>query len=101
MNPTLAEVLVSNLLSNAVRYNNDGGFIKCCLDDKNLRIMNSGNPPDNDPGLLFKRFRRNSRNTQSVGLGLSIVKKITDHFGMSVTYKYSEGIHELNLRYLS
>jgi len=29
MNDVLAEIMISNLLSNAVRFNIDGGFIKC------------------------------------------------------------------------
>ena len=33
MNEVLAEVLISNLLSNAVRFNINGGFIKCHIDN--------------------------------------------------------------------
>ena len=34
MNEVLADVLISNLLSNAVRYNVTKGFIKCQIDDQ-------------------------------------------------------------------
>ena len=46
MNEVLADVLISNLLSNAVRFNVDGGFIKCHIDDTYLIITNSGLPYD-------------------------------------------------------
>ena len=99
MNEVLAEVMISNLLSNAVRFNIDGGFIKCTIDNKFFTLTNSGPPMRTNPEELFKRFHKNSENPQSVGLGLSIVKKITDSYGMVITYKCNETVHELKLRY--
>jgi len=101
MNETLSEVLISNLLSNAVRFNFDGGFIKCHIDNKYLIITNSGSPMKVNPEDLFRRFHKVGDNPQSVGLGLSIVKKITESYGMSITYKCKDTIHELKLRYHS
>jgi signal transduction histidine kinase len=99
MNEVLGEVMISNLLSNAVRFNIDGGFIKCSIDNKFFTLTNSGPPIRTDPEELFKRFHKNSQNPQSVGLGLSIVKKITESYGMVITYKCNDTIHELRLRY--
>jgi signal transduction histidine kinase len=97
MNETLADMLISNLFSNAVRYNIDGGFIKCLIQDGVFSISNSGLPLKTDPGLLFRRFHRSGDNPQSIGLGLSIVKKITDIYNMEITYTFRGNIHELNL----
>lgn len=99
MNEVLAEVMISNLLSNAVRFNIDGGFIKCSIDNRYFTLTNSGSPMKTNPDDLFRRFHKNSENPQSVGLGLSIVKKITDSYGMVITYKCNDSIHELKLRY--
>jgi signal transduction histidine kinase len=99
MNEVLADVLISNLLSNAVRFNFDGGFIKCNIDNKFFTLTNSGSPMRTNPDDLFRRFHKNSENPQSVGLGLSIVKKITDSYGMVITYKCIDTVHELKLRY--
>jgi signal transduction histidine kinase len=99
MNEILAEVLISNLISNAVRYNIDGGFIKCSIDNKYFKISNSGVPLKTEPELLFRRFHKVSDNPQSVGLGLSIVKKIADIYKMKITYSCSGNIHELMLEY--
>jgi signal transduction histidine kinase len=99
MNEVLADVLISNLLSNAVRFNFDGGFIKCTIDDRYFTLTNSGSPVRTNPDDLFRRFHKNSENPQSVGLGLSIVKKITDSYGMVITYKCIDTVHELRLRY--
>lgn len=99
MNETLADVMISNLLSNAVRYNTDHGYIKCRLDNKCLTITNSGMPLEIDPGQVFNRFRKGTDHPQSVGLGLSIVKKITDHYKMQISYKCSGTVHEIKLTY--
>ena len=99
MNEVLAGVLISNLLSNAVRFNVDGGFIKCHVDDRYLIFTNSGLPMTIDPEILFRRFHKASDNPQSVGLGLSIVKKIVDSYGMRITYTCRDTIHEIKLHY--
>ena len=99
MNDVLAEVLISNLLSNAVRFNIDKGFIKCRIDNKILIISNSGLPLSVNPEDLFKRFYKGTDNPQSVGLGLSIVKKITDGYGMTITYTNNNTNHEIKLQY--
>ena len=99
MNEVLAEVLISNLLSNAVRFNINGGFIKCHIDNMFLTLTNTGLSMTNNPEDLFRRFHKNSENPQSVGLGLSIVRKITESYGMLITYTCSDNIHELKLRY--
>ena len=99
MNEVLAEVLISNILSNAVRYNLNKGFIKCFIDEQVLIVTNSGQPCTTDPGLLFRRFHKGSDNPQSVGLGLSIVKKICDTYNMKVTYQCTGNIHEVKLEY--
>ena len=99
MNEVLADVLISNLLSNAVRYNIDNGFIRCEIDERNIVIANSGLPFTGDPESLFIRFHKGSDHTQSVGLGLSIVKKIADNYNMKISYSSKENIHELKLCY--
>jgi signal transduction histidine kinase len=99
MNEVLAEVLISNLLSNAVRFNIDGGFIKCHIDNMFLTVSNTGLPMTTDPEDLFNRFHKSNDNPQSVGLGLSIVKQITESYGMVITYTCHNAIHEIRLRY--
>ncbi len=99
MNDVLAEIMISNLLSNAVRFNIDGGFIKCHIDKMFFIMTNSGLPLTINPEDLFKRFHKSSNNPQSVGLGLSIVKEITESYGMHITYICRNAIHEIRLRY--
>lgn len=99
MNEVLADVLISNLLGNAVRYNIDGGFIMCRLNNRFLTIANSGMPLEVDPEKFFDRFRKGTNHPQSVGLGLSIVKKIVGHYKMHIHYTCKGSIHEIKLDY--
>jgi len=100
MNEVLADVLISNLLSNAVRYNIENGYIKCIIDNESITISNTGLPLTTDPELLFRRFNKGGDNPQSVGLGLSIVRKITDNYKMTINYSYSHNIHIMRLNYI-
>lgn len=99
MNDVLADVLISNLLSNAVRYNIDNGFIRCEINERFIAISNSGLPFKGDTESLFLRFHKVSEHTHSVGLGLSIVKKIADNYNMKISYSCVDNIHELKLAY--
>jgi signal transduction histidine kinase len=98
MSPVLAEILINNLVSNAIRHNTRRGTITIRTDGKYLEVSNTGTPLSVPPEDLFERFRKGGSRTDSVGLGLAIVKKITDHYGMKAEYKYTDGLHVLKIR---
>lgn len=100
MNELLADALVSNLISNAVRHNFDGGFIRCQVYKDRFVISNSGPALKTDTELLFRRFHKAGSNPQSVGLGLSIVKKIAETYNMKIAYTCKEMLHEITLRFV-
>lgn len=83
MNRMLAERLVMNLIVNAVRYNTEGGHLQVKTTENELKIVNTyGNIiPEGD---LFARFTRSSHDTESTGLGLTIVKNICQKSGLKV-----------------
>lgn len=94
-NDALAEILISNLLTNAIKHNVPGGTIHVELDDHQMAISNTGKPLSSEPSLYFERFQKDSTTGDSLGLGLSIVKKICDNYNFSLSYHYSDGIHSL------
>ena len=98
MNRTLCEIMISNLLSNAIRYNLKPGEINCTIKDNTLRIANPGKILNKKPEELFDRFSRDNNNPDSLGLGLSIVKMICEYSGLSVDYFHKNGIHELVIK---
>ncbi len=97
MNETLAEILIANLVQNAIRHNTERGFIEIHLKGNRLRIINSGPVLQSAAGELFQRFRRESSAEESLGLGLSIVKSIAERYGFEVAYSHRAGNHELRV----
>jgi two-component system sensor histidine kinase QseC len=95
IHPSLAEMLVSNLISNAIRHNIEGGFIYIKLQSSTLQISNTGSPPTIPVDELFKRFKKSNQSANSIGLGLAIVKQICDVSQFSVNYYYADGWHSL------
>lgn len=97
MNEDLADVMLSNLVGNAVRHNIDGGFIIFRINDSSLTITNSGLPIKSEPERLFERFQTGTDHPDAVGLGLSIVKKIADLYHMQVRFSNYGTVHEIKL----
>lgn len=100
MNRTLAEIMISNLLSNAIRHNIEEGEINIAMDQERLVISNTGHPLPIPPNELFERFRKSDRNSESVGLGLAIVKKILQFYNYSITYTVNGNIHQLMITFI-
>ena len=98
MHPFLAESLVNNLLSNAVRHNIPRGEVLITLLPGLLSVKNTGNPEPLDPARLFQRFQKQNP-SEGVGLGLAIVKEIVEMSGMEIRYSYEEGTHTFTVTF--
>ncbi len=79
------EIVFNNLVSNAVKYNKDGGTVKCILreeqDGVKIAVQDTGiGLTQEDASKLFQEFVRiKNEKTKAIsgsGLGLSITKKI-------------------------
>jgi len=100
MNPYLAEILLVNLIKNAVRHNITGGDLVLELSNSYFKISNSGPALQMDPEMLFKRFHTSSSSPESLGLGLSIVQKICAMYGFKVKYNYQNYMHAMQVDFL-
>lgn len=98
IDPVLADILVSNLLKNAIQHNKNGKWLKLELCKKALKISNPGSPLTVPTHQLFERFRKNNQSSASLGLGLAIVKKICDASDLIVDYQFRDGVHEVAIR---
>ncbi|RQO39271.1 hypothetical protein DBR39_09820 [Chryseobacterium sp. KBW03] len=97
IHPALAEILLSNLLSNAIRHNLEGGKIEINLTHNYFQISNTGLPPHVPTQELFKRFKKSNQSQESIGLGLSIVKQICEVNDFSVHYDFADGWHSITV----
>ena len=91
MNSYLADTLFLNLIKNAIMHNIEKGKIIIKLNSSSLSILNTGSAL-NIAGDIFKRFVR-SENKDSLGIGLSIVKKICSYYSIPISYNFNN-LHE-------
>jgi signal transduction histidine kinase len=88
------DIVLGNLISNAVKYNRDGGRVEVGLEDGNGRVRISVadtgiGMTEEEAAQLFGEFTRikneKTRNILGSGLGLSIVRKIAALYGGEAT----------------
>lgn len=96
-NPLLFDMIVSNLISNAIKHNIPGGQIEILTTNLFLSVSNSGEPPKMDSSSLFERFKKESSASNSFGLGLAIVKKICDNYNWKITHSYVDNQHNISI----
>ena len=96
MNAYLSDILLSNLLVNAMRHNEEKGAISIQLGPDELLIGNTGAPLPFDPANIFDRFTKSSH-SEGTGLGLAIVRQICDNYGFSLSYVNREGWHTIRI----
>ncbi len=95
MSASLAEILLANLVQNAIRHNLRGGFIRARLEGRRLEITNPGKVLEGPTDTLFERFKRDPDSEEGLGLGLSIVQRICKLYGLGLQYLHREGLHTL------
>ncbi|UJH69117.1 sensor histidine kinase KdpD [Allomuricauda sp. SCSIO 65647] len=93
----LADILLTNLIKNAVQHNKEGGSINMLLNEDKFEITNTGEISEIATEKLFRRFQRGSSTKDSLGLGLAINQKICDIYGFRLAYDRNEEIHTFSL----
>jgi len=99
MDQGLADLLVANLLKNAIVHNIEGGRIKLETGPQSLVIRNDGPPLGFSQDELFTRFVRNTRRTGSFGLGLSLVKKVCEYYNFTIEYSLDKQQHTFTIHF--
>jgi signal transduction histidine kinase len=101
MNPYLADMLFENLITNAIKHNNPGGSIEVIIHESELIISNPGATPRMAPSKFFGRFVKSNPKSQSLGLGLPIVKAICDTYLIAIHYDFEKNLHKISLKFPS
>ncbi|SEI56522.1 Signal transduction histidine kinase [Dyadobacter sp. SG02] len=97
-NPVLTEILLTNLLVNAVRYTSAGGEVLVQLNSGVLMVSNSGTAALQAENL-FRRFALASGEHAGSGLGLAIAREICDRYGWRISYHFADGMHRFSVRF--
>ena len=90
--PYLIEILISNLIANAIRHNYKGGKIIINLSRESFVIQNTGDKEPLAAAEIFNRFHK-SPSSDGSGLGLTISHQICANFNFSLDYNFNKGLH--------
>ena len=90
MDKSLAVVLCNNLLSNAIKHTASGNPITVRINNNVAFVENKGTIALSKPDQIFERFYKESKKSDSTGLGLSIVKKICNYYSFVPSYRFRE-----------
>jgi signal transduction histidine kinase len=97
-NKTLLEILINNLLINAIVHDTGQSIIHVELSGKTLTFSNTGKTALNNE-KLFERFAVSSSQTTNSGLGLAIVKEICNRYGWQIQYAFQNDLHSFSVTF--
>ena len=99
-NPVLCALLLRNLLDNAIKYSPNKAVIRAEIAEGSLKVINSDSCVDEKSlAKLGQRFYRPAgQKVPGSGLGLSIVKKIAEFYGCSVSFGNTENGFEAEVK---
>jgi len=98
-NRSLIDILLSNLLNNAIVHNIPKGKIKIELTTSRLIIENTGLAPEVSTEELFDRFKKGVPQNRTTGLGLALVKQIGNLYHYDIDYQFMDGRHVLKVTF--
>jgi two-component system OmpR family sensor kinase len=85
--------IIDNLISNAIKYNKRNGEISIVLEQERLTISDTGvGISEEKIPFMFDRYMRFSDSEGGFGIGLSIVKKIVDEYGIEIEVSSKKGV---------
>ena len=98
MNKQLLDILLNNLLGNAIRHNIPAGEIDISLNSKALTITNTGQSSALESEMIFQRFHK-SAESDGTGLGLTLSREICESSGFLLLYGYDENKHIFTVQF--
>ena len=89
LNPSVMKLILSNLISNAIKHSVLGGLVRIGEREGELFIENSCSPEEQEK--LAQSFSDNaSRKTKGSGMGLFVVKSLLEHENLPYRFEMEE-----------
>ena len=99
MNESLANILITNLLKNAMIHTPNEGSITIRIQSTGITFTNSTDGSSLDQSRLFTRFyQADNKKSDSTGLGLAIIQSIVHLYHFHISYSF-DGKHQFDLRF--
>ena len=86
----LANILISNLIKNAIFHNKPDGKVSISIKEKTISICNTSTAGRLDEQKIFKRFYKKDTDQQHTGLGLAIVQAICKLYNYNLSYHFDD-----------
>ena len=97
VNQYLLTILLNNLLINAIKYSPEmEGVITITIEDDYFTIENMSNASKINRDYLFQRFNKTAT-SGSLGVGLSLIKKIVDFYNWQIIYSHKDNLHKFKI----
>ncbi len=96
-NKTLVDILINNLLGNAIVHNSHQGTIHIKLSNGLLEFSNTSQSEIIDKAQLFERFFKGA-GSSTTGLGLAISKQICNTMGLTIEYNFENNMNKFVVR---
>jgi signal transduction histidine kinase len=100
-NRSLIQILISNILKNAIEHNQPDGKIVVTLIPNELTVENTGPMLEIKAEDLFERFKKGSHESKTTGLGLALVKQICNLYHFTVRYSHTDGWHKIHIVFIN
>jgi len=98
-NPDLMQILFSNLISNAIKYNLPAGELRVRIQSDAAFISNTSQDKALNPEYIFERFYKGNQDHNSNGLGLSIVQTILEKYPfLHIQYSYQDNMQVFEIK---
>ena len=94
MDITLCEMLINNLLKNAFVHNTKNGEIIIKIDKNKTAFCNTGTAFALNQTQIFNYFYKETKNENSTGLGLVLVKTICKKNNLDIDYQFIDNKHQ-------
>lgn len=98
-NRYLIDILLNNLLSNAIRHNYKGGTIIIKLTNEHLIFQNTGENTALENDHIFTRFHK-AFNSEGSGLGLTISQQICENLNFKLEYGFEGAYHTFMVKFV-
>ncbi|MFA8437067.1 MAG: sensor histidine kinase [Marinifilaceae bacterium] len=97
IDPFLLEIVLKNLIRNAILYAKAKTTIQIKTSSDNFYISNTSELSETLPENIFERFAKGKSNPSSLGLGLAIVKKICELNALNIEHNFQESTHSFSI----